>query len=197
MRSNKNLIPPRTLAEFRLKRTKRIWIQWLSIATLLAAACFVLASVEAHDLKKRIAAETSAATGPRETHREFQRLSDELRSLSSYQARQEYLRSSYSPLGLLTLLSEIKGALDGKMEVGSLQLRLNPVPVRDNDTTGINDRQSGQVMLEFITRGASNSSQLLQLLRESNFFRVVKLSSALERATPNSDDFRFTVQCEL
>ncbi|MCA9128084.1 MAG: hypothetical protein KDB22_13410 [Planctomycetales bacterium] len=183
-----NLIPAGLVTRFRLKRVKRLWYRIAVIACSISG-CIVLSG--RLSLAERLAAitrEESDSSRPREVHREHLSLLRESKRLDQYIQTQHDLRSRYDSVAVFALLTEIKHQLAGNLDVQSVSFSLDD---------GADQKFNGTVMMEVVTEGTSNSSNFLQLLKDSGFFRSVSLSSSLQKLDQASDALRFSVRCDF
>lgn len=181
-----NLIPKAIIQRFRHNRIKAAWTRIILITTAVCVMVIIYGQASIYSDKARIAAEEADASLPRTLQRDNGKLKRELLRVRNYESQQKQLRSQHSPLAVFSLLTQVKADLNGKLDVELVDYRLETDP---------NSKSNGSVLLSVITEGTSNSSQLLQLLRQSNRFQSVQLSGTLQKLAEDNDDLRFNIQC--
>lgn len=190
-----NLITRKTLYRFRTRASTRVWKSTLAIS--LATAVFLTIWFQSIASKRQdlIAQETSIASTPRLVASRNLQLKKELRLAEDRAHAQEVLRSSYSPLSVFALLSQIKESLDGELSVELVDFSLersNP-PAKPNS----GPQRRGRLQLQLVTSSTLNSSKTIESLKASGYFQKVELSTALVKLKPESSDLRFNVACEF
>lgn len=182
-----NLITPKTLSSFALRKSKRLWTQ-LGTAALLASTIGIAWFQYTRSVtQQQVAQIVNAADGPRKVLHENNRLQQRIDELASVDSRQQEMRGIFPPLAVLSLLAEIKQQLDGELTVEQFDYTL--------DVTGAATKNNGKITLQLVTSDAIHSSAFIEQLTQSGLFRDVQLNTAVVKASPETDDVRFGVAC--
>ncbi|GAB5403146.1 MAG: hypothetical protein Aurels2KO_13770 [Aureliella sp.] len=186
-----NLITPKTLSHFAIRRTKRVWKRVATTALIITiSSTFWLVSAT-NKIQKQIAAEVDSGNGPRRVLAKHQQLQQYLSKLSQVEREQMRLRSKHSPLSLFALLTDIKDQLDGELEVERIDYALDKLQLKAASSS------SGKVTLQMVTTSTIKSSSVIEKLTHCGFFRDVQLSTALVKADAATEDLRFSVACKF
>ncbi len=186
-----NLITPKTLSSFAVRKTKRIWIRVAAIALVItiSSTCWLVSATR--EIDKRVAAEADSGNGPRKVLAEHRKLKQKLAKLTQLEREQIRLRSSRSPLSLFALLTDIKNQLDGELEVERIDYALDQLHSQPAASSG------GTVTFQMVTTTTIKSSSIIEKLTHSGFFKEVQLSTALVKADVRNQDLRFSVACKF
>lgn len=185
-----NLLPVHITNRFRQRVAVQTWTKFLvasSIAAVLVIA-FGQSSATTHRQEK-MRLETSVSRP-----KTVASINDDLRvqaqRLKLIAHRQSEVRSVYSPLCVLDLLSRIKSEMNNHLQVESMEFS-----IADKPPNGEAALQHGHVLMTVQTDSAANAARLVQLLRDKGMFVDVTLQSALEKIGNRLSDLRFVVKC--
>lgn len=130
---------------------------------------------------------------PRQLRNECRELKTQLRDLQAYEAQQRDSRGLHSPLVAIAMLHRLKQELDEHLQVKSLGF----VDNAQSQPAGTPGPASGHVDLQLISAGSASCSRVMQLLRDTNYFSNVSLSSSLEKVDAASDTLQYSLRCDF
>ncbi|HBE69664.1 MAG TPA: hypothetical protein DDW52_16080 [Planctomycetaceae bacterium] len=187
-----NLITPKTLSSFTLRKSKRIWSR-LGIAAFIATTLGIVWFQYARSVSQRqVALIVNAADGPRKILRENKKLHQKIRELANTDSKQQAKRGKFPPLAVLDLLATVKRQLAGKLTVEQFDYTLD---ITNSTATNSVAKSNGKITLQLVTSDAIHSSAFIEQLSASGLFRDVQLNTAVMKASPEADDVRFGVAC--
>lgn len=188
-----NLLPPAAIQRFRQQRLWSMWRKIILLATLITAGTIVWGQSSASTMLHQQEAQVALAQHPRQIRDECHELKTQLRELQAYEAQQRDLRGQHSPLVVIAMLHRLKAELAGQLQVTSLGF----VDSGSSTPAGTPSPASGYVDLQLISMGSASCSQVMQLLRETNYFTDVSLSSSLEKVDAASDMLQYSLRCDF
>lgn len=187
-----NLLPPAAIQRFGQKRLWSVWRKVILLATLVTASVIVWGQTTATKKLRNQEAQVALAQYPRQIRNECHELKTQLRELQAYEAQQRSSRGQHSPLVAIAMLHRLKAELAGQLQVKSLSFVDS-----GSSPAGTPSPASGYVDLQLISVGSASCSQVMQLLRETNYFSDVSLSSSLEKVDTASDMLQYSLRCDF
>lgn len=188
-----NLLPPAAIQRFRQQRLWSAWRKVILLATLFTASVIAWGQSKATKKLRNQEAQVALAQYPRQIRNECHELKIQLRDVQAYEAQQRDARGQHSPLVAIAMLHHLKAELAGQLQVKSLGF----VDSASSSPVGTPSPASGYVDLQLISVGSASCSQVMQLLRETNYFSDVSLSSSLETVDAASDTLQYSLRCDF
>ena len=189
--NNVNLLPPAATWRFRRRNIINLWTRTIGILCLLSLGALRICYSKSQSYAEQLDSELTESDDARAILRINDARRTRLRAIKQVAAQQSLLRSSHSPLTILSLINELKQKLGDKFQVEQLDF---------SDSLSIQGGKSlseGKVQLRVVTDGTENSSIVLNHFSESGFFADVRLGSALEKTGPMANQLRFTINCSF
>lgn len=190
MANSINLLPAPIVKRFRRRVAVQIWTKVLMATSVATVLAIVLGQSQATLQRQENMRLDASISRPKTVAGINDDLRVQAQRLKLIAHRQSEIRSVYSPLNVLAVLSQIKAEMDDQLQVESLEFS-----TADNKPNAGAAAEHGHVMLTVKTDSAANSARLVQLLRGKDMFRDVTLQSALEKTGNRVSDLRFVVKC--
>ncbi len=188
-----NLLPPAAIHRFRQQRLWQAWRKGLVLALLLTAGSIIWGQTTAASKLRKQAMQTALAEHPRRIRQECGELKAQLRELQNVVAQQLIARGQHSPLVAIALLHDLKQQLGGQLQVKSFGFVDQGVVPTSTAPNPVN----GYVDLQLLSTGSASCARVMQLLRETQCFSAVSLSSSLEKVDASSDTLQYSLHCEF
>lgn len=205
-----NLLPKHILERQQARRLLRMWIRMMVICGLLAGmASYFSMLAKDQSIHTLVASQESARQARRVMHEiaGHRRSVQQLQKLKSDHAR---LRSVHPPLAVLGLLESIRQSTEHQAQVQTFDFRDAPIDsangagnasgnapgARPSPAPAKADENAGTLRVRFVVPSADLATGVINLLRESNYFRNVTLDSPIEQDQAGKH-MSFSVRCQF
>lgn len=189
MQTSVNMLPATSIRQYSRKRTAARWTKAAMISMAVSGIVMLAGqSILMHhrDALKRIEAEDANPLAVQAANTE---LRNKLRQVNHWTQKQIQLRSAYSPLPVLGLLTQLKEDLGGALEIEAFEFSEHAKPQNE---------MQGYILVTLKTDNPGNSARIVQGFRASEMFQQVKLQSSLETLQSGSEsDLRFSIRCDF
>ncbi len=188
MQSSVNLLPAAATERFQKSRSKRRWCQLLSGTAVCVLAVIVVGQWFA-SRRDGSSGDSPGVRHSRTLQGKNQELNRKIQICQLVSKRQKHLRSAYSPLPVLAVLSEIKQRLDGRLELESFDFSAPASTASDKGRKPKTQKpdEHGHVSVSIRTDSPGHSAEVVRMLNESGMFSAVKLQSGLEQSGSHGD----------
>lgn len=201
-----NLLPKHILERQQARRLLRMWIRMMVICGLLAGlASYFSMLAKDQSIHTLVVSQESARQARRVMHEiaGHRRSVQQLQKLKSDHAR---LRSVHPPLAVLGLLESIRQSTEHQAQVQTFDFRDAPVDSGNGSGNGPGtrpaaapakaDENAGTLRVRFIVPSADLATGVINMLRDSNYFRNVTLDSPIEQDQAGKH-MSFSVRCQF
>lgn len=185
-----NLLPPSVQERLSKTRIVHRWTKIIAAIGIITVISICLGRILVNQKDQQIAVIESSVSEPNRLLSENLDIRSRIRAKKSAIASSAKLRNQYSPIVLLSLLSDIRNDANGEIEVEKIDFKESFELPQENK----NERH-GSVVLMFKTTSVSNSAKVVAMLESSNRFASVRLASPLEKAGGSVERLKFSVEC--